>query len=113
MLGDNNVTRRREPNLLVTRTDTAVEHLEQALQLAAEGRQGASMSKFQSALRLGLNIDISVLAAQVELPASAFLALARAQTSSGALDAARATLLHGVLVFPQERLLRLALSQLR
>ena len=112
-LGESKVSRRREPNLLVTQTDTAVVHLEQALQLAAEGRQGASMSEFHSALRLGLHIDISVLAAQVELSPNAFLALARAQMSSGAVEAARATLLHGVLVFPNERLLRLALNQLR
>ena len=113
MLGENKVARRREPNLLVTQTDAAVAHLEEALQLATEGRQGASMSEFRSALRLGLNIDVSVLSSQVELPPAAFLALARAQLSSGAPEAARATLLHGVLVFPNERLLRLALNQIR
>ncbi len=113
LLGENKVSRRREPNLLVTQTDTAVAHLEQALANASEGRQGASMSEFLSALRLGLQIDIAVLASQVELPSSAFLALARAQMTSGAPEEARATLLHGVLVFPNERLLRLALSQLR
>ena len=113
MLGATGFFRRREPNLLVTQTDTAVAHLEQAIAHASEGRQGASMSEFLSALRLGLQIDISVLAAQTELPPGAFLALARAQMTSGATEQARATLLHGVLVFPHERLLRLALNQLR
>ena len=112
-LGDNMVTRRREPNLLETQADAAVTHLEQAVSLASEGRQGASMAEFVNAMRLGLTIDVAQLAAQYELPSAAFLALARAQMATAAPEEARRTLLHGVLVFPNERLLRLALSQLR
>ena len=112
-LGDNMVTRRREPNLLVTQADAAAAHLEQAVSLACEGRQGASMSEFVNAMRLGTNVDAAQLAAQYELPAAAFLALARAQLATGSTEEARCTLLHAVLVFPNERVLRLALSQLR
>ena len=52
------------------------------------------------------------LSEQYRLSSAAFLALARAQVAVGRSDEARRTLLHGVLVMPGERVLRLALYQL-
>src|SRR4029453_4208721 len=97
------MTRRRDPNLLAELQDKGIYHLERAIQLSEEGRQGSGMSEFVMALRAGAEIDVVHLAEQYRLSASTFLALARAQASVGRRAEARKTLLHGVLVMPGER----------
>jgi hypothetical protein len=87
-------------------------HIERAVNLALEGRQGSSMSEFLLALRLGTYIDVADLAERFEMVPGTFLALSRAQTTIGAHDDARRTLVHAVLVLPDNRVLRLALNQL-
>jgi D-alanyl-D-alanine carboxypeptidase len=104
-------TRRRDPNLLVEQESSAY-HIERAIDLASQGKQGSGMSEFVTALRSGAEIDVAELAEQHILSSEAFLALARAQLAVGRRDEARRTLLHGVLVLPGERVLRLALYQL-
>jgi hypothetical protein len=104
-------TRRRDPNLLVE-SETSATHIQRAVELSAQGRQGSGMSEFVMALRGGAEIDIAELAEHHVLSSGAFLALARAQVAVGRRDEARRTLLHGVLVLPNERVLRLALYQL-
>jgi D-alanyl-D-alanine carboxypeptidase (penicillin-binding protein 5/6) len=103
---------RREPNLLNSPESDAVVHIARAVEHAAEGRQGSAMSEFMLALKAGADIDIADLAEQYRLSAGAFLALARAQVAMRQPQDARRTLLHGVLVMPGDRLLRLALYQL-
>lgn len=104
--------RRREPNLLMRPEDTYFLHIERGVHLAAEGRQGSSMSEFLSALRTGGPIDVASLAEDYQLTAGAFLALARAQYTVNQVSDARQTLLHGMIVLPHERTLRLALHNL-
>lgn len=104
--------RRREPNLLLRPEDTYQLHIERAIALAAQGKQGSSISEFLQAIRSGGSIDIGVLAEEYQLPAEAFMALARAQVAVGDTPAARQTLLHGVIVLPHERTLRIALYRL-
>jgi hypothetical protein len=87
-------------------------HVERAVSLAAAGREGSSMSEFLLALRAGGVLDVGELAERYQLSPAAFVALARAQASSGDLDSARRTLVHGVLVLPSERSLRVALLRL-
>jgi len=103
---------RREPNLLYESEHNANVHIERAVAHSAEGRQGSGMSEFVLALRSGADIDVADLAEQYRLTASAFLSLARAQLTVGKPEDARRTLLHGVLVLPGDRMLRLALYQL-
>jgi D-alanyl-D-alanine carboxypeptidase len=105
--------RRREPNLLLTDEDRQNLHVERAIMLACEGRQGASMSEFLLAFELGAGFTVSELAERYQLTPSVFLALARAQFAHGDIEEARRTLVHAVLVMPHDRLLRLALSQLQ
>lgn len=105
-------SRRREPNLLLRAEDVYHLHIERALALAAENKQGSSISEFMQAIRSGGAIEIGDLAEQYQLPAQAFLALARAQVAVGDVTSARQTLLHGVLVLPHERTLRVALFRL-
>ena len=106
-------SRRREPNLLAAPEDALALHIERAIALSEEGKQGSSMSEFAMALKAGASVDIAELAEQYRLSSAAFLALARAQVSLGRPEDARRTLLHGVLVMPNERLLRLSLFQLQ
>ena len=106
------VTRRREPNLLMKPEDTYFLHIERAVGLAADGRQGSSMSEFLIALRAGGPIDVATLAEDYQLSAEAFLALARAQFTVNQVSDARQTLLHGMIVLPHERTLRLAMHNL-
>ncbi len=106
------VTRRREPNLLMKPEDTYFPHIERAVALAADGRQGSSMSEFLSALRTGGPIDVSALAEDYQLSAVAFLALARAQYTANQVSDARQTLLHGMIVLPHERTFRLAMHNM-
>jgi hypothetical protein len=103
---------RREPNLLYEAEHNANVHIERAIAYSAEGRQGSGMSEFVLALRSGADIDVADLAEQYRLTGSAFLSLARAQLTVGKPEDARRTLLHGVLVLPGDRMLRLALYQL-
>jgi hypothetical protein len=103
--------RRRTPNLFVAEETGREKHLSRALQLAHEEREGSAMAEFLLALRNG-PISIDELTAQHRLPPTAFLALARAQTALGYYSDARATLLHGVTVLPNNRILSLALHQL-
>jgi D-alanyl-D-alanine carboxypeptidase (penicillin-binding protein 5/6) len=105
-------SRRRDPNILAALEDEPLRHLERAIALSAEGRQGSGMSEFVMAIRAGAVVDVAELAEQYRLSAGAFLALARAQVAIGQQAEARRTLLHGVLVMPGERVLRLALYQL-
>jgi hypothetical protein len=92
--------------------DTYSLHIERAVRLAGEGRQGSSMSEFLTALRTGGPIDIAMLAEDYQLSGDAFLALARAQYTTGRVEDARQTLLHGMIVLPHERTLRLAMRHL-
>jgi serine-type D-Ala-D-Ala carboxypeptidase (penicillin-binding protein 5/6) len=103
--------RRRTPNLFTADTWGREAHISRALQLASEEREGAAMSEFLLALRTG-PVTIDELTGAHRLPPTAFLALARAQTSLGHYSDARSTLLHGVTVLPQNRILSLALHQL-
>jgi D-alanyl-D-alanine carboxypeptidase (penicillin-binding protein 5/6) len=111
-LGASTSTRRREPNLLISHAEEREMHIERAVNLALEGRQGSSMSEFLLALRLGSYIDVADLAERYEMAPGTFLALSRAQVAIGAHDDARRTLVHAVLVLPDNRVLRLALNQL-
>jgi D-alanyl-D-alanine carboxypeptidase len=106
------VSGRREPNLLFESHQDATLHIERAIAHSAEGRQGSGMSEFVLALKSGAEIDVAELAEQYRLTAAAFLALSRAQVATGNREDARRTLLHGVLVLPADRMLRLALYQL-
>ncbi len=103
---------RRDPNLLASSEDEVARRIEHAITHAAEGRQGSGMSEFVLALKAGARIDVADLSEQYRLSAGAFLALSRAQVAVGKPEDARRTLLHGVLVMPGERMLRLALYQL-
>jgi D-alanyl-D-alanine carboxypeptidase len=103
---------RRDPNLLASSEDDVALRIEHAVAHAAEGRQGSGMSEFVLALKAGAHIDVADLSEQYRLSAGAFLALSRAQVAVGKPEDARRTLLHGVLVMPGERMLRLALYQL-
>jgi hypothetical protein len=103
--------RRRTPNLFVAEDTGCEKHLSRALQLAYEEREGSAMAEFLLALRSG-PISIEDLTSHHRLPPTAFLALARAQTALGYYSDARATLIHGVTVLPQNRILSLALHQL-
>jgi D-alanyl-D-alanine carboxypeptidase len=105
--------KRREPNLLVALEDMGAVHVARAVELSAEGKQGSGMSEFVMALKAGTHLDVADLAEQYRLSSQAFLALARAQVAVGKKADARRTLLHGVLVMPDERVLRLALYQLQ
>jgi D-alanyl-D-alanine carboxypeptidase len=111
-LGALHTNRRHEPNLLLMGGDVAEVHLERGVALAAQGRQGSSMSEFLLALKQGTRVDVADLSERYQLCSEGFLALSRAQLASGHSEDARRTLLHGVLVLPHERLLRLALYQL-
>jgi hypothetical protein len=92
--------------------DTYFLHIERAVGLASEGRQGSSMSEFLTALRSGGPIDVAALAEDYQLSAEAFLALARAQFTVNQVSDARETLLHGMIVLPHERTLRVAMHNL-
>jgi hypothetical protein len=65
-----------------------------------------------TALRTGSPIDVAALAENYQLSAVAFLALARAQYTVNQMSDARETLLHGMIVLPHERTLRLAMHNL-
>jgi hypothetical protein len=106
------VARRREPNFLLRAEDTHRLHIERAVGLAAEGKQGSSISEFLQAIRAGASLEVGLLAEQYQLCPEAFLALARAQVAVGETASARRTLLHGVLVLPHARVLRVALYRL-
>jgi D-alanyl-D-alanine carboxypeptidase (penicillin-binding protein 5/6) len=103
---------RREPNLLMLEDTGSSLHIERAVSLAAAGREGSSMSEFLLALRAGAVLDIGELAERYQLSPAAFVALARAQASTGDTEGARRTLVHGTLVLPGERALRVALLRL-
>jgi D-alanyl-D-alanine carboxypeptidase (penicillin-binding protein 5/6) len=111
-LGEPYVPRRREPNLLLEPHELREMHIYRAIQLAQEGRQGSSMAEFIQALRCNKYLDVAQLAESYQMAPGAFLALSRAQLAMGNREEARRTLLHGVLVSPEDRLLRLALNQL-
>ena len=84
----------------------------QARRLAAEDRQGSSMSEFMMALRQGRRIDASDLIGAPNLSPAAFLALSRAQLAIGDSMSAHETLQQGVEWAPTSRILHLALHQL-
>jgi D-alanyl-D-alanine carboxypeptidase len=106
-------SRRREPNLLMSTEDTFAFHIERAVRMADEGRQGSSMSEFLAALRAGGPIDVALLAEDYQLSAEGFLALARAQYAANHAEDARQTLIHGMIVLPHDRTLRLAMHHLQ
>ena len=112
-LGESPSGRRREPSLLQIPGEDPDRHVSRAVALAWEGRQGSSMSEFLLALRLDNGIEAAEVAESYQMNAQAFLALARAQMAMGRALDARHTLLHAVLVLPDERVLKLALHQLR
>ena len=103
-------SRRREPNLLLSSLDERTMHIERAIALAEQGREGSSMSEFILALRYG-DLDVAEVSSEYRLSPSAFLALARAQSALSRHEDARRTLLHGVTVLPHHRPLRMALHQ--
>ena len=103
---------RREPNLLMVEADRPAIHVERAVSLAAAGREGSSMSEFLLALRVGGTLDVGDLAENYQLSPAAFVALSRAQAANGDIENARRTLLHGTIVLPHERTLRVALLRM-
>ncbi|HKP51583.1 MAG TPA: D-alanyl-D-alanine carboxypeptidase family protein [Chloroflexia bacterium] len=103
-------SRRREPNLLLSSHEQREMHLERAIDLASQEREGSSMAEFLMALRYG-DLDVAELASEYRLPPAAFLALARAQLALSRHEDARRTLIHGVTVLPNHRPLRMALHQ--
>lgn len=112
-LGTPHGRRRREPNLLDDGLYRGEAHAQRAIALGREGRQGSSMSEFSLAMRLGYHFDVAELCEQHSLNATTFLALARAQLAAGDKSAARKTLIHAGLVLPDDRILRLALEQIK
>jgi D-alanyl-D-alanine carboxypeptidase (penicillin-binding protein 5/6) len=102
--------RRREPNLLISSQEERLLHIDRAIGLALEQREGSSMAEFLMALRYG-DLDVAELACEYRLSPSAFLALARAQAALSQHEAAHRTLLHGATVLPHHRPLRMALHQ--
>jgi D-alanyl-D-alanine carboxypeptidase len=105
-------TSRREPNVLMAESDLPVVHVERAVSLAAAGREGSSMSEFLLAMRVGGSLDVGDLAERYQLTPQAFVALSRAQAATGDVENARRTLLHGTIVLPHERALRVALLRM-
>lgn len=112
LLGSGSRGGRREPNLLMSVEAQYDLHIGRAVELAWEERQGSSMSEFLMALRTSGSIDVADLSAAHQLNATAFLALSRAQMAAGHQRDAHDTLTHGILVLPQERVLRMAIKQL-
>lgn len=102
--------RRREPNLLLSCQEERQIHIERAIALALQEREGSSMAEFLLALRCG-DVDIADLTVIYQLPPAAFLALARAQSALARYEDAHRTLIHGVTVLPHHRPLRMALYQ--
>jgi hypothetical protein len=88
------------------------EHVERAVALALEGRQGSSMAEFLLALRAGYEVDVADLDREFRLSPAALIALSRAQMAAGGPAPAKRTLQYAVLAFPADRLLKLALFQL-
>lgn len=111
-LGTAPLNGRREPNLLLSAEAQYALHINRAVELAWEERQGSSMSEFLLALRFAGNLDVADVSADHQLNATAFLALSRAQLAMGQQVNAHRTLTHGILVLPQERVLRMAIKQL-
>ncbi len=111
-LGTDPNLRRREPNLLVSPEQLYHQHLAKAVALAWEGRQGSSMAEFLLALRMSGSLDVAEIVAMHQLGPDGFLALSRAQIAAGQTEDAHRTLTHGILVLPQERILRMAIKQL-
>jgi D-alanyl-D-alanine carboxypeptidase len=107
-----NAPRRREPNLLALEDDAGDTHVERAVSLAAAGREGSSMSEYLLAMRTAGSLDVGELAERYQLSPMAFLCLARAQTATGDISGARRTLVHGTIVLPGERTLKVALLRL-
>jgi D-alanyl-D-alanine carboxypeptidase len=103
-------SRRREPNLLLSSHEQREMHVERAIDLASQEREGSSMAEFLMALRYG-DLDVAELTSEYQLPPAAFLALARAQLALSRHEDARRTLIHGVTVLPNHRPLRMALHQ--
>lgn len=104
--------KRREPNLLLSVEDTCSQHIHRAVELAAEGRQGSSMSEFMLALRSDGNLSAIELDGALSLTPAAFLALSRAQQATGHREEARETLQYALSTAPGNRLLQLSLYQL-
>jgi D-alanyl-D-alanine carboxypeptidase len=111
-LGTEPNLRRREPNLLVSPEQLYKQHIARAVELAWEGRQGSSMAEFLLALRMSGGLDVAEIVSLHQLGPDAFLALSRAQIAAGQTEDAHRTLTHGILVLPQERILRMAIKQL-
>jgi D-alanyl-D-alanine carboxypeptidase len=111
-LGTEPNLRRREPNLLVSPEQLYRQHIARAVELAWEGRQGSSMAEFLLALRMSGGLDVAEIVSLHQLGPDAFLALSRAQIAAGQTEDAHRTLTHGILVLPQERILRMAIKQL-
>lgn len=111
-LGTAPPTRRREPNLLLTAEEIARGHVERAVSLAAQGKQGSSMAEFLLALRCGEPLVVDEIDSSYELDSTGFMALSRAQSAAGRLNDARITLEYGVAALPGDRLLRLAHRQM-
>jgi hypothetical protein len=111
-LGEPPVTRRREPNLLLSREDIATGHLHRAVELSAEDRQGSAMAEFLLALRNGASLDVAALDQSYTLTLTGYLALSRAQVACGLSSDAIDTLRYAVAALPNERILHLALRQL-
>ncbi len=111
-LGATPLTGRREPNLLMSAEAQYDLHLNRAVELAWEERQGSSMSEFLMALRSSGSLDVADVSSDHQLNATAFLALSRAQLAAGHQIDAHRTLTHGILVLPHERILCMAIKQL-
>jgi hypothetical protein len=111
-LGEAPITRRREPNLMLSREDLLDEHIHRGINLSAEARQGSAMAEFLMAIRGGAVLDAASLDREYGLSLTAYLALSRAQAACGLTSDAVETLRYAVGVLPQERILRLALRQL-
>ena len=70
------------------------------------------MSEFLLAMRVGGSLDVGEIAERYQLSPMAFVCLARAQTAGGDIPSARRTLVHGTIVLPGERALKVALLRL-
>lgn len=112
-LGEDPAIGRRQPNLMITREDACQAHVERAVMLADQERQGSSMAEFLLALRSGCVLKVVDVDKAYDLSPTGFLALYRAQAAMGMMSDALETLQYAVAAVPGDRILALTLRQFR